>query len=222
MWGEPRFHSAQYVNMMINDLWVKGVNLVQIWDDLFTINRKRLKQIIPRPGMKFNCQPRTDLIDDELCGILKGMGVTTCIFGFESGSDKTLRYLKRDTCTVGDNKKAIKICHKHGLKVQGSVIFGNPNETIEDMQKTIGFMKWAIKQGVQRLWAFVATPFPGTEWWGKLTGVPSWSQLSHYTDYPLLLSVDKKDFKKVMQDVQKIDRTFKWRKALAFIKNIYG
>jgi len=216
MWGKPRFHSAQYVNMLINDLWLQGVTLVQIWDDLFTINRKRLKQIVATSDMKFNCQPRTDLIDDELCQILKQIGVTTCIFGFESGNDRVLRYLKRNTTTVEQNIKAIKCCHRNGLKVQGSVMLGSPNETLSDMDKTYDFVKWCAFNGVQRIWSFVATPFPATEWWGN----QEVSQCSHYNiENPLLLdeSVSKKDFKKIMLKIRRLENIFKIKKAVRWL-----
>ena len=222
-WGNKvRFHSAGYVHDLVKDLKLKGVTHIQIWDDLFTISKKRLTELVKYQftlyGLKFNCQPRADLIDDEMCELLKDIGVTTCIFGFESGSDRILRYLKRDTCTIEDNIRAIKTCHRHGLKVQGSVMLGNPNETLSDMQDTCDFVKWCVFMGVQRIWSFVATPFPGTEWWAN----QNVSECSHQNiDNPLLLdkSVSKKDFKKIMLKIRRIENIFKIKKAFSLLRS---
>lgn len=219
-WGNKvRFHSAERVVRMIDDLWVRGVTHIQIWDDLFTINKERLKAIIKEdlPDIKFNCQPRADLIDDEMCELLKEIGVTTCIFGFESGNDRVLKYLKRDTCTTQDNYKAIEICHRHGLKVQGSVMLGSPNETLKEMNDTYEFVKWCAFNGVQRIWSFVATPFPKTEWWAN----QDVNECSHQNiNNPLLLNPDisKKDFKKMMNKIGFIENIFKFKKLGGLIR----
>lgn len=227
MWGKPRFHSVFRVIEMIDDLVNKGSKHIQIWDDLFTINRKRLREIAYWfPGyktkVKFNCQPRTDLIDDELCELLTEMGVNTCIFGFESGSDKTIKYLKNDTCTVGDNKKAILTCRKHGLKVQGSVIIGCPEETSKDMCKTIEFIEWAYKHGVERIWTFMLTPFPGTELWKQFKKGPDfkWSDLSHQGK-PLMLNekVTPRQWGTIMYLINEMERKFKILKLITFIRH---
>lgn len=219
-WGNKvRFHSAEYVEQLIWDLMRKGVTHIQIWDDLFTINKERLSKLggrwaVAGKRVKFNCQPRADLIDDEMCKLLKNIGVTTCIFGFESGNNKVLKYLKRDTCTIVDNYYAIMTCRKHGLKVQGSVMLGSPGERLEHMENTYKFVKWCAFNGVQRIWSFVATPFPGTEWWNN----QNVSECSHQNiDNPLLLdkSVSKKEFKKIMLKIRRVENIFKVKKAFS-------
>jgi len=228
-WGNKvRFHSADRVVEMIKDLERRGVTHIQIWDDLFTINKTRLREIAyyyssplyEHFNIKFNCQPRADLIDDELCEILKDIGITTCIFGFESGNDRVLRYLKRDTCTTQDNYKAIEICHRHGLKVQGSVMLGSPNETLKEMNDTYEFVKWCAFNGVQRIWSFVATPFPKTEWWAN----QDVNECSHQNvDNPLLLNPDvsKKDFKKMMNKIRLVENVFKFKKLGGLIRETF-
>ena len=223
-WGNKvRFHSAEYVEQLIWDLMRKGVTHIQIWDDLFTINKERLSKLggrwaVSGKRVKFNCQPRADLIDDEMCQLLKDIGVTTCIFGFESGNSRVLYYLKRDTCTPQDNINAIRTCQKYGLKVQGSVMLGSPKEKIEQMRDTYRFVKWCAFNGVQRIWSFVATPFPATEWWNN----QNVSECSHQNiDNPLLLdkSVSKKDFKKIMLKIRRVENIFKVKKAFSLLRS---
>jgi anaerobic magnesium-protoporphyrin IX monomethyl ester cyclase len=144
-WSKLRFHSADYVVDEIDNLINnRNANLIQIWDDLFTINIPRLIELKAKlklnKKIKFNCQPRPNLINDGLCKVLKDMNITIGIFGFESGSDKVLGYLKRNTVTVQQNMDAVRMFRKHKIGVQGSVVLGSPNETIQDMYKTLDFV----------------------------------------------------------------------------------
>ncbi len=85
----------------------------------------------------FISNARVNLIDDEMCEILKKLNVKLVRFGFESGSERVLKYLKAGSASVKQNKEAIMICKRHNLTVLGAVIFGSPGETIEEMNETI-------------------------------------------------------------------------------------
>lgn len=237
-WQKLRFHSAEYVLEQMRDIIVNyKCTHIQIWDDLFTINRPRLlkisellkKEHLLNKRIKFNCQPRPNLVNDELCRVLKSMNIELAIFGFETGSEKVLKFLKRGTVTVKDNKKAILCCRKNGIKVQGSVVLGSPGETIEDMRQTLDFVDFAIKNKVQRLWSFVLTPFPCTEIWdiakerGKVCDKGfDWDSLFHQNiDRPLLLDegVDLKEFKKIFEEIRKRIIWFRLKKIVSFFLN---
>lgn len=235
-WHKVRFHSPEYVIKQIADLVSNyRVSHIQIWDDLFVANKERLKEIVAlfecsslKGRVKFNCQPRANLINDEICELLKRMDCNIVLFGFESGSDRILKYLKGDNVTVEQNRNAIRTCVKHGMKVQGSVIFGSPTETLEDMQKTLDFIDFAHTVGANRIWSFVMTPFPATKMWeiAKEKDVVNddmdWSLLTHNAlDNPLLLdsSVNKDKFKKIFLRGRKKLNRFKWNKAISFLKS---
>ena len=235
-WKKVRYHSIDHVIKDIKDLIENyGVTHIIIWDDLFTIDIKRLKEMARRfeeeginKKVKFNCQTRANLINEEMCQVLKSLNVRIVMFGFESGSDKTLNLLKAGTVKVSQNKKAIKLCVKNGFKVQGSVIFGVPGETVKEMKKTIDFLKFALKSGAERLWSFVLTPFPATIIWdiakkrGKVSDDMDWEILSHQgIDNPLCLddNVDKGEFKKIFLEGRTVINSFKWRKIFSFLKD---
>lgn len=234
-WKIVRFHSVDYVVRDIKDLMENyGITHIQIWDDLFTIDKDRLRQMVKRfheegiiPRVKFSCQPRANLIDEEMCQILKDLNVKIVMFGFESGSESTLQFLKAGTVSVSQNKKAVKLCVKYGFKVQGSVIFGSPGEKIKDMRKTIDFLRFSLKEGAERLWSFVLTPFPATLVWGvakrrgKVSDNMDWEELSLKSDVPLCLDddVDREEFKKIFLESKSISVRFKLKKAWSFFKN---
>lgn len=228
-WGNHvRFYSPEYVELMVEDLAEFGVTHIQIWDDLFTVNKNRLALLAHKlygKGLAYSCQPRVDKIDNETCQLLKQIGVKLCIFGFESGNERVLKYLKKDTVSLEDNFKAIRMCRDYRLEVQGSVIFGSPGETEEEMAETTFFMRMAYEMGVQRIWSFVLTPFPATELWEKLkinwrSPVFTWEVLSHQNLVPLCgPSMLISDFLRFIRYVHKVENKFKWRKFWLFFRN---
>lgn len=172
-WGRTvRWNSAERVVKDI-EKWVKKyhANHFVVYDDLMIVNRERLKKIISLLEKKnllkkidFELYGRANIMDDEMCMLLKKLNVTSIAFGLESGSEKMLRYLKKGTVTVEQGKKAVKLCKKHGLKVSGLFIIGSPGETEEDLRKTFEFVK---NPNLDNFQVYQATPLPGTELWDK-------------------------------------------------------
>ena len=220
-WKRVRCHSLDYVMKEIRDRVENyGIDHFQITDDTFVINKKRMEDLAERleeEGLKgkisFSCQPRANLMDDDIMKVLKDLNVKSMNFGFESGSERILRWLKGDTVTVKDNKKACLLGKKYGIKVYGSFIFGSPGETIDDMKKTLELIKFLYKNGAYKLWHFVMTPFPGTVIWriakerGKVSDNMDWKLLRHenYKE-PLLLddNISLEEFQKVYFEARDI------------------
>ncbi len=172
-WNRVRFNSAERVAEEIQYLTKKfNVSYIVMYDDFFAITEERARKIYNAMKKKdligktkISCSLRANLVTENLCRILGEMGVVTVNFGFESGSDKVLQYLKAESVTVEQNKNAVLLCRKYGFDVTGSFIIGSPGEKIEDMQKTLELMGWMQKQGVIDLWCGVAKPYPATQFW---------------------------------------------------------
>jgi len=234
-WGKMRFHSPEFtakiVKRLIDDF---GCDYLQTLDDLFTVSPKRVREIrmaFEKEGIldKISgiiCQPRTNLITDELCKEMKKIKIKTVSFGFESGSPKMLNWLKQQSVSPKTNIEAIRLCSKYGFKIYGSLIYGSPGETIEDMEKTNRFIDFAIKNGATYVWSFVATPFPGTPFWdialerGKVSPHMDWDLLAvHNLDNPLLLdeNIDKKEFKRVFMKGRRKIRKLKIKLIKEFV-----
>lgn len=216
-WKVVRFHSSERIFNEVNELVHKwGVDHIVVDDDLFLIHKKRLEKfadLMDQHGLSgrvaFSCNARTNLLDEDICLILKRIGVKALNFGFESGSERVLRYLKGDNITVEDHKKAIHLCNEYGFKVYGSLIFGSPSETIEDMNKTLQFIDFTLKNNCHKVWAFVMTPLPGTPLWdiakqrGKVNDNMDWDMLDlNSCENPMFLEpdVDPKEFKKIFKE----------------------
>ncbi|MBU0467043.1 MAG: B12-binding domain-containing radical SAM protein [Nanoarchaeota archaeon] len=232
-WGKMRLHSPEYTARIIEkNVKEFGANHIKILDDLFTISAERVN-LIKRELEKRNLLDkikemegtvRANLINDKLCREIKNIKLNLVNFGFESGSDKVLKYLKAGTVSVEMNKKAILLCKKYGIGVYGSLMYGSPGESIEDMEKTNRFIDFCVKNKVDNLWSFVATPFPATPFWeialkkGKVSEDMNFKLLDHhYSGRPFLLDekISTQEFRDVFFRGRKKLRKFK----ISLIKN---
>ncbi|MBU3897252.1 MAG: B12-binding domain-containing radical SAM protein [Nanoarchaeota archaeon] len=183
-----RMFSPEYVVGEMNELINKyRVEEILLFDDLFASDTDRLRKIVSllkqdkiQEKVDFGCLSRVDIINEERMKLLKEMNVLQIDYGFESGSQRILKYLKRDTTTVEMNKKAVELTHKYGIKIHGFFMIGAPDETKDDILKTLNFIK---ENKIDTITLTVLAPYPGTEIWedAKQRGLVSddmdWSML---------------------------------------------
>ncbi len=236
-WKRIRFRNIDSVIEEIKNLYYNfGVRHIDLFDDLFSVNKARLNEFREKlecagllGKLTFSCQARANTIDEEMCKILKSLNIKTVVFGFESGSDRVLKYIKNDlSLSAETNKNAIKLCVKHGLNVYGCLMIGMPGEKLEDMQKTLEFIDFAKKAGAARLWIQVIIPLPSTEMWeiakqrGKIDdNVYEHISNVYHKESPLLLDADVplEEFIKKYDAAKKKCRSFVYQ---TFIKTLIG
>ncbi len=166
LWKRLRYNSAERVIDEIKELIdVYNVKLIHIYDTLFPVNRSRLRKVtelIEKEGIskkaKIGLFCRVDLIDDEICSLLKRMGVIHIDFGIESGNQRILDLLNKKI-TIKQIESAVFLCKKYGFSVGGTVMIGSPTETEEEMLNTLAFIK---KLKLDKFYFYTVTPFPGT------------------------------------------------------------
>jgi anaerobic magnesium-protoporphyrin IX monomethyl ester cyclase len=109
----------------------------------------------------FFCQSRADLIVhyEEMVKTMRDSGLRGLFIGFESGSDRVLRFIKKGT-TRQRNLDAAKICKKYGITVWANYMLGLPTETEEEIKETISMLKEIDPDYYSP--AFY-TPHPGSE-----------------------------------------------------------
>lgn len=220
-WKKYRSHSPEYVANEIEDIYkrFKRSELV-IMDDLFFANKERVKAVADlikgrglNKKMRFEVIGRADLFNEEIAKILKSMNVFAISFGMESGSEPILQYLKRETVTLEQIRKAVNVAKKYGIEVLGGFMVGTPGETEEDVRKTIEFIK---ELDLDQVGINVTTPLPGTELWeeGKKRGIiknDQWDEnlwgmkdVNEKTIYKkrLLTDIDKSKFMKLLKELE--------------------
>lgn len=170
-WKKIRYHSPLYVVNAI--LKIKKdypyINAINIVDDLFTADKKRLIKIAELmkeagviKGISYNVNGRSDVVDEEILRILKSINVVQIGYGFESNSQKILSYLKKNTASVEDNERAAYFTNKYSIGVGGQFMIGTPGETRQDILKTIDFIK---RHAMSHAHLSITTPLPGTLLW---------------------------------------------------------
>ena len=90
--------------------------------------------------LEWVCDTRVDLVNDELLALMSKAGCKTIWFGVESGSQKILQRIGRNT-TPEQVETAFKLCKKNGIKTACSFMLGLPDETLTDMEISLKFAK---------------------------------------------------------------------------------
>lgn len=170
-WGRCRYHSAERVVAeleRIRTLYPK-VDAVNIIDDLFIGDRKRLREIVRlirdrglHHGIVFNVNGHATLVDDEVIGLLKSINVIQIAYGFESGSERVLDFLKKGSVTVEHNRRAAALTNAAGIGVGGQFMIGSPGETEAEIRETVDFIR---ETPMSHVHVSATTPMPGTELW---------------------------------------------------------
>jgi radical SAM superfamily enzyme YgiQ (UPF0313 family) len=168
-WESVRFHSAEYVVAEAKEIVERyHTQHIYLWDDLFVADSSRVEEIArllqrePKlRNVKFSSTCRANLVTEDLAIPLKEMNISEVMIGFESMAPRTLQYLKPHV-TVDDNRQAVEILNRHGIKITGFFVIGSPKETPEEIEKTLDFVRTAP---LYRAEAYLLTPLPGTQVW---------------------------------------------------------
>jgi radical SAM superfamily enzyme YgiQ (UPF0313 family) len=90
----------------------------------------------------FLCQSRADIIVNNKNAIeaLASAGLQGVLIGFESGSNRVLKFMRKGT-TREQNIEAAKICKSLGIKIWANYFFGCPTETREEAEETISMLR---------------------------------------------------------------------------------
>ena len=146
--------------------WIKNLktNKFAFRDPVFSINRKytvSLCEKIIKENLKIEFLIETHLknLDDELIVLLKNAGLKMVYVGIESSNANVLKDIKRFTVNNDEQYKTIKKLKKSGIYVKSMFMFGNPEDSVETIKKTIEYSKFLPNQLVQ---FSVFTPYPGT------------------------------------------------------------
>ncbi|MFA5039018.1 MAG: radical SAM protein [Candidatus Omnitrophota bacterium] len=160
-------HSVDYVIEKAKYLKkVTGVNKITFCDDEFWINGKRSLEIMEKLkqiGIELlYMRIRFSSINKEMLRELKRLNVNSVACGLESGSRRIFELMNKGQ-TLETVEKKLKILQEEGMKVNTSIILGNPTETkaelLESVRYTLGLRK--INKSLNIV-AFVYAAIPST------------------------------------------------------------
>lgn len=109
----------------------------------------------------FWAQSRADFVCEhpQIVGLMAQAGLAGLSIGFESGSDRVLRILRKGV-TVQQNYDAARICRKYGIKIFANYMFGVPTESQDEVMDTVRMIR-QIRPDHHSCSFF--TPLPGSD-----------------------------------------------------------
>ncbi|MBM3790993.1 MAG: radical SAM protein [Acidobacteria bacterium] len=211
-WGGHIYKPVDVFVAEIEALKARSIRYVNIFDDLFVFDRKRLRRIAERIGpldMEFGCLIRADVVTEEKLTLLQNMGVKNIAFGAESGSNRVLSLMNKST-TAEMNQRAADMISDGRFGAVCSLIAGYPGETVEDLDMTVEFVRRNRDKMLVKVYPCV--PFPGTKLWTTFVAMHNidtrafdWSRLRlddvDWDKYPMMVEYERRRL------VDVVDRT---------------
>jgi anaerobic magnesium-protoporphyrin IX monomethyl ester cyclase len=123
------------------------VKMIQIKDDTFTTNKKRVLELcrgIRARKLQFfwSCDTRVDLLSEELLREMRLAGCQRLSLGVESGSQRILDAIDKKI-TVDEILESTELAKGLGIRVRYFMMLGNRGETRETFQETLAFLRRA-------------------------------------------------------------------------------
>ena len=169
----------------INEVISLDFQKIVFGDDNIAINKSRLEELLRRIkpfGIQFRLNQDARHMDKKTLDISYEAGCTDISFGIESGSQKILNAMHKQT-TVEKNLEAIKWTKMSGIHAKAYFMVNFPGETEETVQETLTFAeetnpdKWLLS-------AFA--PLPGSDVFNKPGKYGITSMSSDWSDYYLV------------------------------------
>ncbi len=143
-----------------------GINKFNFQDDTFTVNKSRLHKMLElfEPlGIGFRAHGRSGLDTLEDYKKLKKSGCDVIAWGIESGSQKMLDLMNKQT-TVKQNEEVIKWAKEAGITTRAFFIIGFPGEDKYTIEETKEFIE---RTNPDQYFVSNFVPYPGTDVWNN-------------------------------------------------------
>ena len=165
-WGRQfRAHSVEFIIDGIQYLTRKfDIDFISFQDDEFMAQPARVHEFCSAiqskvPGLRWSCTGRVNIVTDELVFAMREAGCVSISYGFESGSKRMLKSMRKQT-SIQQMEKAVRLSRKYGMMIPVSFIIGMPGEDEASCQETINF---CIRNNLSLDSLMYATPYPGTD-----------------------------------------------------------
>jgi 5-methoxy-6-methylbenzimidazole methyltransferase len=99
----------------------------------------QIASLISQRGIRFGIEARVNDIHEETIAALVDAGLSHILVGLESGSDSSLRRMKKLT-TVAQNEQALRILRKYGVEPNVGFIMFEPDSTLKDLRTNFEFL----------------------------------------------------------------------------------
>jgi radical SAM superfamily enzyme YgiQ (UPF0313 family) len=161
---------------------------------------REISEAVKDFGLTFHVTARANQITDEAAKLLKQMNVVGVGMGLESQSARSLKWLQKGN-TPEINQKAIDVLKANNLRYAASFIKGIPNETSEEFQTTLDFIKQNnIPHDMYNLVKFPNTPlYQGSTDWDSCRMEYNLSQVLRLKKWFMRSPLIHKTYRKIMR-----------------------
>lgn len=138
-----------------------GINMVAILDELFSVDRERLKEFTSRMegfGLAWIAQLRVDSVDPAELAQLKQAGLFYISYGLESADPTILRSMRKHI-RVEQIETTLAATRQAEIGIQGNFLFGDPAETRQSVTNTLD---WWRAHSSYHINLSRVVPYPGS------------------------------------------------------------
>jgi radical SAM superfamily enzyme YgiQ (UPF0313 family) len=182
--------SAASVVKEFRQIHALGIREVEIYDDTFTWSRNRLREICEglieaNLGMTWAIRDRVSSasVDPNLLRLMYRAGCRRIHYGVESGVQRVIDRMQK-RITLDQARKAVCLAKEAGMTVLTYFMFGNLDETVEDMYRTIEF---ALELDAHYAQFSITIPYAGTEMYEEAleSGLITYDYWKEYAREPI-------------------------------------
>lgn len=165
-------YQARDLDLVIEELKSIEVDNIQIVDDDFLVDRKRLWRFIElvrenRINKTYTCYARADFVaqNEDIVRALVAIGFKYFLVGLEATSDRELLAYNKRT-SLSHNEKAAEVIRLAGGQCIALMIVGI-DATKKDFDR---IYDWVVKHHILHVTVSIFTPIPGTPLYEKYKG----------------------------------------------------
>lgn len=160
-----RYRSPENIIEEIKQTYQYSKGIIHFQDDSITINRDKAAKIFQafidsKLKIKWQCNTRIDLINEDLISLMSRAGCEVINFGVESGNEEIRAKVINKPFTNEDLSRKLDLCSKYKIKAAGYFMLGHPQETEKTLEETKGLI---LKSKFYMVGISLPTPFPGSK-----------------------------------------------------------
>ncbi len=172
----------------MEDVAKLGISHINMWDDTFNIDKKRVIQICDEIlernlDISWTIRSRIPQVDRRQLEKLKEAGCNRIVYGIEAGTDRINNGILKRGIKIENAIECFQLTKEVGIPMAANFLIGAPEETREEIMETI---RLAIKLDPEFAQFSILTPYPNSPFYTMALqeGVFSSDYLREYAKNP--------------------------------------
>jgi len=154
-------------------------------DPIFTIDRNRSLELadaieMADLGIRWACETHLETLDEALLSKLYDAGLRAINVGIEGASEDVLKRIKRTAVSATHAERIVRYCGRRGIHVSAFYILGSPDDTEENIKRTLRYAKHLNTDAAQFT---ISTPYPGTPYYEDMRDMIDVHDWEYYTGF---------------------------------------